>query len=135
MTALRRSSVKTECRICLPRKEGGNLTRVGAFYNASHSLFRSRVEQFLGFLWHFALIRNVWTGQAEDGVDKLFKRVKVLLNFANLYPGRRTGPPYYDMLSEYVGCCRQARTTPTADLCLLQVPTRSHGGGPWSARR
>ena len=69
-------------------KEGGTLTRVGAFYNAFHNFFRSRVKQFFCFLWHFALIRNVWTGQAEPGVDKPFKRVEVLLNFANFYARR-----------------------------------------------
>ena len=74
------------------RKEGGNLTRVPgltrAFYNAFHNFFRSRVEQVFGVFWHFALIRIFWTGQAEHGGDKFFKRVKVLLNAANFYARR-----------------------------------------------
>ena len=73
-------------RLVIPcRKTNGNLSAAGDQYNQIHSFFRARSEHVFGFLWHFALIRQPWTGQAEVGASKLFDRVKVLINFSNFY--------------------------------------------------
>lgn len=71
-------------RLVIPcRKANGTLTAAGSVYNQIHGFFRARAEHLFALLWTFALVRVPWRGREEIGCDKLFKRLKVLLNLVN----------------------------------------------------
>ena len=65
-----------------PNKEFGH---TASTYNDTHAFFRSRVEQLYAIFWTFAIVRAPWRGHGEAGMEKLFRRMKVLINFVAFY--------------------------------------------------
>ena len=65
-----------------PNKEFG---RTPSTYNDTHAFFRSRVEQLYAIFSTFAIVRAPWRGHGEAGMEKLFGRMKVLINLVAFY--------------------------------------------------
>ena len=65
------------------------LTYDHAYCNSVHAWFRSRAEHWFAHLWHFNVVKNVWTGRGEEGVLKLANRIRVLMHFVNFWEKRK----------------------------------------------
>ena len=64
---------------------GKEFGRTASTYNDTHAFFRSRVEQLYAIFWTFAIVRAPWRGHGEAGMEKLFRRMKVLINLVAFY--------------------------------------------------
>ena len=68
-------------------RKNGNLSNRQQSYNDVHGWYSARIEQLFCHLWHWALVRKVWRGSA----DQLHHSVRVFLHFAQFAPRGKYG--------------------------------------------
>ena len=61
---------------------GKEFGRAASIYNDAHAFFRS---QWYAIFWTFAIVRAPWCGHGEAGMEKLFRRMKVLIDLVAFY--------------------------------------------------
>jgi hypothetical protein len=62
------------------KPKNGQLSQAAVRYNTIHGFYRARVEHLFAVCWQFAMWRNVWPGKGKEGVQRLHRRLTVLLN-------------------------------------------------------